>query len=510
MRFIVPALAIALLLPSAPTPAGEPAPASKGARPGPAKPTTAAASCQPTASILAVRRPAGTEWFGVYLLNKKVGWLRTEVSRERREGQDVLLASQEMVIEAKVDTRAVRRAQKDEKVYEAKPGGRLLSYTSERTGDGGNRKSQLVCGPTECQATLTADDGTKTKVVKLPGETAEQADAARLAAARCGEVTGTQVDLDRLRAKNMRDRYVKRTVLGGAGVEVPVAMVEELEDGDRMAAKVFIADDGRTVEFRYGDALVAKAEPEEVARRTDVVDLFNVARVALPGPLPRSVPMSITYTFKGLPPSFAGGDGRQVIEAGPGGVSVVTVTARRPAADDPARDVPRLKPNPGGDEDLEATPETDWDHPDLRALSQRVVGKTPGRWAAARKLSKEVNRRLEKVYGQSRDRASEVLRTGKGDCTEHALLFVALARAAGIPARGVHGLVYANYGETGPGMYWHAWAEVKVGDEWIPVDPTFDEDVADATHVALGRGTKVDAVGLIGLLAVTRAEPKPI
>jgi transglutaminase-like putative cysteine protease len=72
----------------------------------------------------------------------------------------------------------------------------------------------------------------------------------------------------------------------------------------------------------------------------------------------------------------------------------------------------------------------------------------------------------------------------------------------------VKGLVYANYGQGGPGLYWHAWPEVRVGAEWIPVDPTFDQDVADATHIALGRGTQVDAAALLGALKVTRAEAK--
>jgi transglutaminase-like putative cysteine protease len=112
------------------------------------------------------------------------------------------------------------------------------------------------------------------------------------------------------------------------------------------------------------------------------------------------------------------------------------------------------------------------------------------------------------VYGESSDQASEVLRAGKGDCTEHSLLFVAMARAAGIPARGVHGMVYAAYGDGVPALYWHAWAEVRSGDEWIAVDPTFDQPVADATHIALGRGTQVDAVSLLGALAVVQAEPK--
>jgi len=83
-----------------------------------------------------------------------------------------------------------------------------------------------------------------------------------------------------------------------------------------------------------------------------------------------------------------------------------------------------------------------------------------------------------------------------------------MARAAGIPARGVHGLVFAEYGVRVPALYWHAWAEVKVGDGWIAVDPTFDQPVADATHITLGRGTQVDSVGLLGALAVVEARPK--
>jgi hypothetical protein len=465
-------------------------------------------ACRPDASVLTVKRPAGWEWFGLYLLGKKAGWLRTQVATERRDGREVLVSRQETVIEAQVGPRTVRRTQADEKVYEARPRGRLLSYRSERRGDGGDRKLDLGCGKAACQAVLTAEDGTRTREIPAPAETAEQADPARLAAARCGEVAGVQVEAEELRVRPMRDRFVERSVLGGAGVAVAVSVVEESEEGDRLAARVFLADDGRVVEFRYGDSLVAKAEPEEIARRIDLVDLFNLARVALPGPLPRTVPMEIRFALKGLPPSFQSSDARQRYAPGGPGETLLTVTARRPAADDPARDVPRGRPDEGGP-DLSPTPEVDADHPEVRRLAERVAGRTPGAWAVARKLTREVHERLDRVYGQSRDRASEVLRAGKGDCTEHALLFVALARAAGIPARGVHGLVYADYGTgSSPGLYWHAWAEVKVGEEWIPVDPTFDQDVADATHITLGRGTRVDAVGLIGSLAVTRVEAR--
>jgi transglutaminase-like putative cysteine protease len=101
-----------------------------------------------------------------------------------------------------------------------------------------------------------------------------------------------------------------------------------------------------------------------------------------------------------------------------------------------------------------------------------------------------------------------VLAAGRGDCTEHTVLLVALARALGIPARPVHGLVYARYEDGQDALYWHAWAEVRSAGEWIAIDPTFGQPVADATHVALGVGTQVDTVGLLGALKVLGVEVK--
>jgi transglutaminase-like putative cysteine protease len=366
----------------------------------------------------------------------------------------------------------------------------------------------VTCGTKACKAEITAADGTKTIEIPSPGETAEQLEAAQLAAATCKAVSGPQLQSDDLRVKKMTNRYVGRTTLGGGGVEVPVSIVEELEDGDRVAPRVLVADDGRILETRVGDGMVIKVEPAELARRLDAVDLFTALRVPLPGPLPREVPMSITYGLRGVPRGFDLDDLRQSARPGAEGETLLTVTAREPAAQAPGRDVPRGKPAERGDEDQATTIEIDWEHPGIRALAAATVGSTPGAWAASKKLSNEVYRRMEKVYGQSRDRASEILQDGKGDCTEHTRLFVALARASGIRAREVKGLVYANYGQGGPGLYWHAWPEVKVGDEWIAVDPTFGQDVADATHIALGRGSRQDAIALVGALKVTRTDAR--
>ena len=106
------------------------------------------------------------------------------------------------------------------------------------------------------------------------------------------------------------------------------------------------------------------------------------------------------------------------------------------------------------------------------------------------------------MLGASHDRASDVLRAGTGDCTEHAVLAVAMLRALGVPAHEVYGLVYARMGGT-DGLYWHAWVEVRSAGEWIAIDPTFGQAVADATHLAFSGSERSDVVGLIAGLVVT-------
>src|SRR5207302_11353989 len=72
-----------------------------------------------------------------------------------------------------------------------------------------------------------------------------------------------------------------------------------------------------------------------------------------------------------------------------------------------------------------------------------------------------------------------------------------LARAAGLPARAVAGLLY-----RGGRFYYHAWPEVYLGD-WVAVYPTLDQFPVDAAHVRFvigGLARQVELVRLIGSL----------
>jgi transglutaminase-like putative cysteine protease len=500
----MPALLAALAVVLAACPEKRPEPVRAPPRP----PQAVLAAGPGAADVLTVRRPEGPEWFGLYLVGKKAGWSKVELTRELRDGKDLLVGRSDMLVRVNVGGKTVERTQQEERVYEARPGGRLLSFRSRFAGDGGERTVTGTCVRDRCKTLLEAADGARQER-ELEGvtETADLADGVRLAAARRSAVRGRQVDTEKVRVREVEDVFLRRETIAGAGVQEEVSVVAESEVGDRIAAEYRVADDGRIVELRFGEALVARPEPEADAKRLDEVDLFTLARVPLPRALPRAVPAAITYRLQGVPPGFQKDDARQHWARGPGGTALLTVTARTPAAADPAKDTPLARAAAGAPPELvRATSEADSDNPAVARLAREVAGDAPGAYGAARRLSDHIYRSLEKAYGASHDRASEVLEAGKGDCTEHAILLVALARALGIPARTVHGLVYARYGDSQDALYWHEWAEVRSAGEWIAIDPIFGQPVADATHVALGGEARVDIVGLLGALKVTGVE----
>jgi hypothetical protein len=82
-------------------------------------------------------------------------------------------------------------------------------------------------------------------------------------------------------------------------------------------------------------------------------------------------------------------------------------------------------------------------------------------------------------------------------------LFVALARALGIPTRTAAGLVYRD-GQ----FYYHAWPEVYLHG-WVAVDPTFGEVPADAAHIRFtvgGLARQIELIRRIGNLGISVLE----
>ncbi|MFV8750441.1 transglutaminase-like domain-containing protein [Nannocystaceae bacterium ST9] len=143
---------------------------------------------------------------------------------------------------------------------------------------------------------------------------------------------------------------------------------------------------------------------------------------------------------------------------------------------------------------LEPTAMAQSDNPAIQSLAREIVGSEKDAMKAAEKIIAAVFHGIAKEAGaRGSATATEVLRNGAGDCTEHAVLVVALMRAAGIPARVVDGIVLAaNEDGTGVAGY-HAWAEIWLG-RWVGVDGTVGETGTSARYLEFG----IDEPGQLG------------
>ncbi|NIY08451.1 MAG: hypothetical protein GWN02_09260 [Gemmatimonadetes bacterium] len=153
-----------------------------------------------------------------------------------------------------------------------------------------------------------------------------------------------------------------------------------------------------------------------------------------------------------------------------------------------------VAPGPGT---LAPTPLIQAADPRIVAAAREIAGGESRPEVVARRLTSWVHERLRKDITLSVPSAVQVLEMGQGDCNEHTVLYVALARALGLPARTAVGLVH-----IGGRFYYHAWPEVWL-DGWVAVDPTLDQFPADAMHLRFlvgGLARQVELIRLIGRL----------
>jgi hypothetical protein len=142
------------------------------------------------------------------------------------------------------------------------------------------------------------------------------------------------------------------------------------------------------------------------------------------------------------------------------------------------------------------------DDPRIIAQARTIIGSEHRAGPVAQKLEEWVYHALEKKISPGIPSAVQVLQTKSGDCNEHTALYVALARAVGLPARTAVGVMY--HPRLGR-FYYHAWPEVWLG-QWVAVDPTWGQFPADASHIRLvigGLARQVELVRIIGRLQLT-------
>ncbi|WP_257448739.1 transglutaminase-like domain-containing protein [Archangium lipolyticum] len=455
--------------------------------------------------VLKARRPQGGEYMGLYLVDKKVGYVFSDLAPIPGRA-DRVRSIQELHFKANVGTRVSERVHREERIYEAGPRGRLVAFTIEQRGDGGTQTLVGTASPSGVSV-VRKRPGLADETVNLPPttEVVEDADQVRVAILRQANVDGSMMDGTDLGTYKLSTTVHPTEERLVSGVKVKVGKAVSVSEKEKVPVTAYVAEDGRTLELDYGQTMKARAEPEEVAKRLDTVEVFGLTRVVLPRALPpeaHNIPGQVTLVMKDLPEKFQRDTYRQKYQARPDGSVQVTLSARAP---EPKNLKPRPLADPEGGKNLETSIIVESDNPRIREQAEQLVGGEKDAYTAAKKIVTWVAATLQKDYGASADRATDVLRQRKGDCTEHSLLTVSLLRASGIPARRVDGVIYMVNQDGVPALYWHEWVEAFVG-EWTQMDPTFNQVVADATHFGVGLEGNAEITPLIGQLKVVEVK----
>lgn len=145
--------------------------------------------------------------------------------------------------------------------------------------------------------------------------------------------------------------------------------------------------------------------------------------------------------------------------------------------------------------------------PEIQKLKNEVLaGETDG-WQVTQKLVHWVFQYIRAEMIPQTLTTEQILEQKRGKCVEYAVLFAAMARAAGLPTRIALGERYQDGSWVG-----HMWDEVWLG-EWVAVDPSHNQSAPDALLLKLVDsdtvlGTQKVRNGLIGKLGITIEDVK--
>lgn len=313
--------------------------------------------------------------------------------------------------------------------------------------------------------------------------------------------------------------YFDPLTLAEGEMRLAVTNVEVLENGEEaywltssfsgVETRVLVTPSGQTLrqESALGMASVLMTREQAVAVPTDgePTDLIALSAVHLDGELRDARDTRfVQLRVKGVEPERV--RHQPPLQTLVGDVVTVEVPITLELPDLPVEDESEL-------EWLESSLTIQAAHPDIRDQAAKIVGDATTRLEAVRRINQWVYDKVEKVPSMGVPSGLEVLRSRRGDCNEHTALFVSLARAAKIPSRIAAGVVYSDrITETGA-FYYHAWPEVRLGGaaEWVPVDPTFGQVPADATHVKLVEGDldrQVEIMAVMGRLGFELVESR--
>ncbi len=507
--------ALALAIPGGCQPAAAPAPSQAAAAPPPAEQPAPAEAAEGTTDI----------WDAFFLQGAKIGYAHTTVRPVERQGQQ--LVEVRSLNHLAVERFGQKAEQQMELITLENPAGAMLEFVTEIKSAGSRVK---VSGRVEgLQLVMETDSKGRRETTRMPWSDAiggfraveQSLERAPLKPGETRSIKMLMPLVNQVADVELSARQEETTAV--LGVETRLLRVESvarLPGGQAMNSTLWVDGQGQAIKtliaafqqesFRTSRelALAASSGPAKFDLGSDLI-----VKPDRPLPKPyetREVRYRIELADGDPVRSFANGGTQSVKSLGPHAAEV-TVRALKPGGPLPMH----AAPTPDG-RYLAANSVLQVDDPRIQQMAAEARGDATRPADVALKLERYVHDVMTtKGFSQAFSTAAEVAESHEGDCTEHAVLLAALARACQLPSRVAIGLVYV---ESAGGFGYHMWTEVYLDGQWVPLDGIMGRGGTNAAYLKLtdsslegasAYGSFLPVAQVVGQLKIGILESKP-
>ena len=419
-------------------------------------------------------------WSSVYFHGFKAGWAVHSLGPATVENRACISSSFEMTTEFKALSVVHQRFTSVRKWYDKEPPHRV--FLIEQTEKMGNQSRRVALrnedGGTRYAVDVTEDGEAKPRQfvqldIRLPQETSPRvwaADPAR----RPGD-TFTTAALHPswlLNSSEQTATVLREARWAGSTGPIPVWEIDAFNHDTETRALMRVSRrDGKPVTLALDANMELRIDTEKGAKQMpglapDVYVLTGISASRRLGDPTRLSEVVLELTApKGKQVPDLPETANQTVERKSDG-SVIVKMSRSGGK-------PQMASAADCAEALKSTPRYPLDNETVRKLAARAVKGAGGDRSAVQNLLRFTRSYIKEALNAKSLTVMDVIQSKKGDCTAHALLFTTLARAAGIPAREAKGWMYA--GDRNQAFGGHAWSEVILDGQWVPVDSVWAE-----------------------------------
>ena len=424
-------------------------------------------------------RNLGTDWYGIYMQERKVGYLKSLTRFEQGPNRSSYSIQQSGIIQIPSQEETNEMKINMDAAFNAQPPYSLIRYSDRMMHKDDLSETKIIRTSNGYEARITQGKETRAYIIGSLEYSLKDYTAVQRWITQNPRI-GTGIKYSHLSLKTLKieenTSYIKAIHSGIiAGVRRNYYDVITTDSNGVEIKEVFGAN-GKIYSIFLGGVFECRLEPQSLATNIDrTINLFLRNTVSVNRHLGDSekvtlLKLSLDNTSGALLDNAPG----QSVTHNPGNDSViVTVNSKGVPYINATKE--EIKMN------LAATIDIPANHPKIIDLAHNAVGDASTNSEKLSRLVKFVYQYIEDDYTANPLTVMDIIEKKKGDCSEHSKLFTAMARAMGIPCRTVGGLVYL--GDEFQEFGLHAWNEVVIDGIWIPVDSTWGQTLIDATHI---------------------------